>query len=229
MVWLQLFKKQSLEQGMKRKCISGVGLSSNERAWGIKDRLKLRWAFNMCNLPFYFRKQSIISNPNSPFHKLPKGILKKEKKYIYKLSQLREGITQALEKTEKFRQERYNKKKLTGLDKQMVDAQIFLAGKNVASITETLSDSEIIQRMMDNENRRDKKKNVSIHTKGIKSTIDTSRLHREKLKFFTEVGYLGNSKQPEFEENSKKNKKAQSEMNMSMKEYKQIKKEKENI
>jgi hypothetical protein len=225
MVWLRLFKESSLDAGMKyRKCIPKFLLKEGQvrvRPFNLKDRLRIRWVFNMCKLQFYFRKQDIISNPLSPYHKLPKGILKKEKKSLARICKLREGISQALDKTEKHRQDAFNRKKLTGLDKQMADAQIFLAGKNVATVTEQLTTSEILNKFMASENRRDKKRMESAHTKGVRSSHDLGRFQREKLKHFADLGYMKLGK----EVVSKKNKKAQEEMNMSMKEYRQMKKE----
>ncbi len=225
MVWLRLFKEKTLDAGMKyRKCIPKYLLKEGKtrvRPFNLRDRLQIRWVFNMCKLQFYFRKLDIIANPLSPFHKLPKGILKKEKKALTRICKLREGISIALEKTEKHRQDTFNKKKLTGLDKQMSDAQIFLAGKSVSTVTEQLTASEIISKFQASENRRDKKKMESAHTKGVRSSHDIGRFQREKLKHFADLGYLSLGK----EVISKKNKKAQEEMNMTMKEYKQMKKE----
>lgn len=229
MVWLKLFRSTSLERGMRkgkekiRPIKDGVKIFRHPK-YDLHDRLKVRWVFNICKIPYYFRKQDILQNPNTPIHKLPKGILNKEKEKITRLVQLRESLSQAIEKTEKYRQERFNKKKLTGLDLQMSQAQVFLAGKNVSSITEILTENDIMERMLKSENRMDNKRNESIHVKGVKPLFDSHRFHKERTRYMTDLGIFD---QPSINNNTKevKKEKEKSEMMMTKKEYKQMKKD----
>jgi hypothetical protein len=88
------------------------------KGFGLK---KVKNVFRMTSLPFVWDKKEIIreNNPNSPYHKIPKGIEKSEKKRFERLLQLRTGIQTAKEKELKHRQDSLNKRPYRGFEKMI--------------------------------------------------------------------------------------------------------------
>lgn len=151
---------------------------------------QLRCVFNMTGLKYFYKRSDVIPNPNSPYHQLPKGVLKREKKYISKVSKLRAGIATALDKTEKYRQERVNKRRLSGLDKQMHDAHIYLAGKNIAALTTEKLSEDDINYEEPTAKKKQTNKMVSQYTKLSKSYRDIGKIQRELVQNFMESKYI---------------------------------------
>ena len=201
MVWLNLFKVNSIKEGLKvRK--SGYGTTIAPRIAG-RNKVMLRGLFNMTNMPFLYNRKDIIGTSMTQYPALNKKILKKEEKRIEKITKLRAGIAQAIVKTDAYKQDMADKRPYKGLDLLFMEAQQYLAGKNVSSITTVIQEEE--DQMLEELNttkkpqgpsapdgRRTTKKppsNESVHRKGIVSPAKgTSRKYREVLKSYKTFG-----------------------------------------
>lgn len=188
MGWLSLYKAKSFESGMKMT-MTANGFKRKPLIDKFGKR-QLRCVFNMAGLNYFYKKSDIIPNPNSPYHVLPKGVLKKEKEYINKVSKLRAGIATALDKTEKYRQERVNKRRFTGLDKQMHEAYIYLAGKNISALTTEKLDEDDINYQEEAPKKKNTTRMVSQFTKLSKSYRDMGKIQRELIQNYMESKYI---------------------------------------
>lgn len=216
MVWLKLFKVPSFEAGHKPGR-TVFGLKKDPLFKGY-ERRKIRFVFNATKLKHFYKKQDIIPNPDNPYHKLPTGTLKHEKKRAYMMSKYRVSIAEALEKTEKYRKDAVAKKKLKGLDLEMQQAYLYLAGKYVSTtITERKTEDD------DEDDFKPKKtKQKKVNRRGVSSQM--RRKTQDVAVHYKEMGLFGEIN------DKKKKKKSKEELQktvMTVKEYKEQKKEKD--
>jgi hypothetical protein len=223
MVWLKLFRVKSFEAGRKPG-YTIFGIKKPPLIDGPGKR-KIRWVFNATGLQHFYNKRDILCNHLSPYHKLPKSLLMKERYRIYQTYKYRAALQAAIEKTEKFRRDRKAKLKIKGLDRDMQNAFTFLAGKNVAT-TVTIRKDE------DDEDQYDlgikkpkirKQKALSPHRKGISS--ETTAKNMSRAKYLADMGAIQGKVKEEVKK--VKSKDEHRNMIMTMTEYKKQKKEKE--
>lgn len=194
MVFLNLFKTASIEQGMRcRKTI--FGLKVNPLISGYNKR-KLRYLFNAVDLPFIYNKGDIIGYPLSSNKLLLKRLVKKEEEKAMKLLKLRTSLAAAIEKTEKHRDDSYNKRKLTGIHKLLMESHQFLAGKSVSAITTVKEKShegeENVVRIV---HKQVVKRPVSVKTGTVPSPSGVRRAERQVFKDILTKGMFNDAKE----------------------------------
>jgi len=115
MTWIQLFKSSSFEAALKKRRKNYFHVDPILKGKQLKFVKNL---FNMTKLPFVWDDKEIVkeNNPHSPYHKLPKSIVKKEKERYERILKLRQGIASAKEKELKYRQESLNKRSFKGIN-----------------------------------------------------------------------------------------------------------------
>lgn len=186
MGWLKTFNLKSIEEGLKYRT-SKFGFKLDPIIRGYQKRI-VRKAFKEVDLPFIYNSTDMIGSPLRVTNVLSSKQLKKEEAYINKLAKLRSSFAAALEKTKKFRQERLNKRKYTGIDRLMLEGHQFLAGKSVGSITVVKEKDEDEQKeQMDisiKMRASSNKKADSANTKGVASPKGASRKERMIAKKF---------------------------------------------
>lgn len=219
MGWLQLFKMNSIEQGLK-PTFSKFGIRIDPKLNGFNKR-RLRYIFNITGIPFPYRNADLIGNPLNPIHTFQNKILKKEEKYINKVIKVRAGIANAIEKTDKYRQEREDKKPPRKLTKMMIDSMPYLAGKSVSAITIVKNTDEMDEVIIHSPEKRKNNTNASIYTKGVNDKR-VSRKEKELAKFYMEAGIF-NVKESKKNKSASKTKKsaaaALNDMKNAKKEY----------
>lgn len=114
MTWIQLFKSNSIEAALKKRRKNYFHVDPILKGKQLKFFKNL---FTMTKLPFVWDDKEIIkeNNPISPYHKLPKSIIKNEKARFERILKLRQGIASAKEKELKYRQETLNKRTFKGI------------------------------------------------------------------------------------------------------------------
>ena len=126
-----------------------------------------------------------------------------------------------MEKTDKYRQDRVNKKPINGLTKMILDSQPFLAGKSVQSIT--------IIKEVDGEEQakkkdKNKKINISVHvSKKIRNKFNT-RKQSEINKNLLQTNFVKKSNASNSKSLTNQSVDAKKEMNNAKKELKEQKK-----
>jgi hypothetical protein len=115
MTWIQLFKSSSFEAALKKRRKNYFHVDPILKGKQLKFVKNL---FNMTKLPFVWDDKEIVkeNNPLSPYHKLPKSLVKKEKERYERILKLRQGIASAKEKELKYRQESINKRSFKGIN-----------------------------------------------------------------------------------------------------------------
>lgn len=221
MVWLKLFRTQSFEQG-KQLSRTSLGLLKKPLFTG-SDNLKLRYVFRITNLQHYFKKRDIVNNPYNPYHKVPKSLFTKEYKKLMSLAKYRNSLALAIDKAEKYRLDSYTKKKQKGIDRIIQDSFIYLAGKNIQiAITKRKTDEEIEEAIAYAKPVK-RKKNVSAIRTGIRPS--NSRMAMNIAKHFKDLEYYTSETNQEQEKTDSKSKISKKELIMSVKEYKNKRKE----
>jgi hypothetical protein len=114
MTFLELFRTKSFPIALatrKSKYFNVDPILKGKELRNIKDM------FNMVDLPFIYDDKEVVktNNMNSPYHKRPKSLEKKEKNIIKKVAKVRIGLFNAKEKELKWRQESLNKRKYRGI------------------------------------------------------------------------------------------------------------------
>ena len=213
-----MFKTHSIEAGLKPVKTTFFKISPLIRSY---NKLKLKQAFSQLNIPFPFEYKEVLGDVLNPKHIFTKRLLTKEEKRIEKIIKIREGISQALEKTDKYRQDRVNKKPINGLTKMILDSQPFLAGKSVQSIT--------IIKEVDGEEQakkkdKNKKINISVHvSKKIRNKFNT-RKQSEINKNLLQTNFVKKSNASNSKSLTNQSVDAKKEMNNAKKELKEQKK-----
>jgi hypothetical protein len=115
MSWIQLFKVNSFEQALAKRKKRVFHVDPILKGRPLRHVIKV---FNMVDMPFVWKEKCILreNNRNSPYHKFPRGVQKRESKYIERVLKLRQGIITAKEKELKWRQEYLQKRPLKGID-----------------------------------------------------------------------------------------------------------------
>jgi hypothetical protein len=115
MGWTNLFKANSIEQTLMKRKKGVFHVDPMLTGQNLRNVIKV---FRMVELPFVWKEKEILreNNPNSPFHKMPKSVFKKERAHLERVLKLRNGIAAAKEKELKFRQESLNKRPYKGFN-----------------------------------------------------------------------------------------------------------------
>lgn len=115
MTWIQLFKSNSIESALKKRTKNYFHVDPILKGRQLKFVKNL---FTMTKLPFVWDDKQIVkeNNAHSPYHKLPKSIIKKEKQRFERIMKLRQGIASAKEKELKHRQDTLNKRNFRGIN-----------------------------------------------------------------------------------------------------------------
>lgn len=224
MGWLQLFKNKSIEEGLK-PTVSKLGLRIDPKINGFNKK-RLRYLFNIADIPFPYKKSDLIGNPLNPVHTFQKKILNKEEKYINKVIKVRAGIQNAIDKTDKYRQEREDKKPPKHLARMMIDSMPYLSGKSVSAITIVKNTDELEETIITTPEKRKSNVNASIYTKGV-NDMRVSRKEKELAKFYMEAGIFNVKENKKNKGTSKTKKTASSALNdlkSAKKEYTNSKK-----
>lgn len=115
MSWIQLFKVKSFEDALKKRTKGVFHVDPILKGNKLRQVVKV---FDMVKLPFVFKEKLALkeNNPNSPYHKFPKGIAKKNKQYIERVLKIRQGIITSREKEIKWRNENLQSRPVKGMD-----------------------------------------------------------------------------------------------------------------
>jgi Txe/YoeB family toxin of Txe-Axe toxin-antitoxin module len=170
MTWIQLFKSNSIDAALQKRRKNYFHVDPILKGQHLKFVKNL---FTMTKLPFVWDDKEIIkeNNPISPYHKLPKSIIKTEKARFERILKLRQGIASAKEKELKYRQESLNKRTFRGINEVIKKTMPFM-------IKQT-------QIKLEGESRGGKsRKLVAEHVRDVPrlKNVDFGRRHQEKVK-----------------------------------------------
>lgn len=125
MPWTQLFKVNNFSQAFAKR---RKGVFHVDPIIPKRKMYKIRGVFRMVDIPFIYKEKEIMreNNANSPYHKFPKGVLKKERAWMERVLKIRQGIESAKEKELKHRQESLNKRPYRGVNELIKKTMPFL-------------------------------------------------------------------------------------------------------
>jgi hypothetical protein len=125
MTWLELFRTKSFPIALAKRRSQYYHIDPILKG---KELRQVKDMFTMVDLPFIYDDREVIkeNNMNSPYHKRPKSLEKREKAFVKKVAKVRIGLFNAKEKELKWRQDAINKRKYKGITELLKKVMPFM-------------------------------------------------------------------------------------------------------